>query len=61
MLNIVLQAVKKQKEFYGNAVKKFAQTFRVQTAKIVKKLETREKKRKILLLQLLLLLKKPKL
>ena len=61
MLNVALQAVEKQKEFSGAAAEEFAQTFRVQTAKIVEAVEAREEKRKILPPQLLLPLKEPKL
>lgn len=56
MLNVALQAVKKQREFSGAATEKFARTFKTQKA-----IEAREDKRKILLPQLPLLLKKPKL
>ncbi len=44
MLNVALQAVEKQKEFSGAAAEEFAQTFRVQTAKIVEAVKAREQK-----------------
>lgn len=61
MLNVALQAVEKQKEFSGVAAEEFAQTFRVQTAKIVEEVEAQEEKRRILPVQLPLPLKESRL
>ena len=60
-LNIALEAVEKQKEFSGAAAEEFARIFKTQTAKFVDAVEAREKKRKTLLPQLPLPLKKSKL
>lgn len=61
ILDVALQVVEKQKEFSGAAAEEFAQTFKVQTAKIVEAVKAREEKRKILPPQLPLPLKEPKL
>lgn len=49
MLNVVLKAIEKQREFFGAIAEKFAHTFKNEKSKFVDAVEVWEKNRKTLL------------